>query len=93
MPAAAPPAATAEGARAIRSCARAASVCRPGACACAWGDRSLSPAQQPQRMPLSSRFKQLSNVLDPARFSLWDLRADRPVCSPAACEDAGERRD
>ena len=28
MPAAAPPAATAEGARAIRSCARAASVCR-----------------------------------------------------------------
>eukprot|EP00966_Prymnesium_polylepis_P234463 5423352-Prymnesium_polylepis.1 len=60
MPAtAAAAAAAAEGARAIRSCARAASVCWPGACARACGDRSLSPAKQPQRMQLSSRSKQL----------------------------------
>eukprot|EP00966_Prymnesium_polylepis_P018446 424885-Prymnesium_polylepis.1 len=38
-------------------------VCWPGACARAW---NLSPAQQPQRMPLSTWPKQLSNVLDPA---------------------------
>eukprot|EP00966_Prymnesium_polylepis_P043372 1006348-Prymnesium_polylepis.1 len=59
-------AAAAEGARAIRRCARAASVCWPGACARACGDQNHSPGQQPQRMPLASRSKQLSNVLDPA---------------------------
>ena len=50
---------------------RARGVCLPGAgaCACAWGDRSLSPAQQPLRMPLGSRSNQLSNVLDLARLS------------------------
>ena len=50
---------------------RARGVCvpGPGACACAWGDRSLSPAQQPLRMPLGSRSNQLSNVLDLARLS------------------------
>ena len=40
----------------------------PGACARAWADRHRSPAQQPQRMPLDSRAKQRSIVLDPARF-------------------------
>eukprot|EP00966_Prymnesium_polylepis_P093450 2163064-Prymnesium_polylepis.1 len=30
-------------------------------------------------MPLGSRSKQLSNVLDPARFGQWDRLADRPV--------------
>ena len=84
MPAAAAAAAAAaEGARAIRSCVCAASVCRSGACARAWGDRSLSPAQQPQRMPLGSRFNQLSIVLDPARLSQRARRADRLVRSAA----------
>eukprot|EP00966_Prymnesium_polylepis_P060708 1408580-Prymnesium_polylepis.1 len=44
-------------------------------------------------MPLSSRSKQLSNVLDPARFSLWDRRADRPGVQPCSVRGAGERRD
>ena len=74
-------------------CARGVCVLAGCTCARACGDRSLSPAKQPQRMQLSSRCKQLSIVLDPARFSLWDRRADRPVCSPAACDGAGERRD
>jgi len=68
-------------------CARGVCVLAGCTCARACGDRSLSPAKQPQRMQLSSRCKQLSIVLDPARFSLWDRRADRPVCSPAACEE------
>jgi len=68
-------------------CARGVCVLAGCTCARACGDRSLSPAKQPQRMQLSSRSKQLSIVLDPARFSLWDRRADRPVCSPAACEE------
>eukprot|EP00966_Prymnesium_polylepis_P178092 4124141-Prymnesium_polylepis.1 len=34
-------------------------------------------------MPLASRPKQLSLVLDPARLSQRARRADRPVCSPA----------
>eukprot|EP00966_Prymnesium_polylepis_P090979 2106505-Prymnesium_polylepis.1 len=68
MPATAAAAAAAgEGARALCSYARAASRVLAGCmCARACGDRNLSPAQQPQRMPFSNRPKQLSNVLDPA---------------------------
>ncbi len=60
----------------------------PGACARAWADRHRSPAQQPQRMPLDSRPKQRSLVLDPARFGQRARRAVRPVCSPAVCDAA-----
>eukprot|EP00966_Prymnesium_polylepis_P021509 494939-Prymnesium_polylepis.1 len=38
-------------------------------------------------MPLASRAKQLSFVLDPAWLSQRARRVHRPVCSPAACEE------
>eukprot|EP00966_Prymnesium_polylepis_P230252 5327805-Prymnesium_polylepis.1 len=41
-------------------------------------------------MPLDSRAKQLSLVLDPARLSQRDRRVDRPVCSPAQRARSGE---
>eukprot|EP00966_Prymnesium_polylepis_P046931 1087577-Prymnesium_polylepis.1 len=44
-------------------------------------------------MPLVSRPKQLSIVLDPARLSQRVRRADRPVCSPAACDGGGRAED
>eukprot|EP00966_Prymnesium_polylepis_P135438 3130606-Prymnesium_polylepis.1 len=37
-------------------------------------------------MPLASRAKQLSLVLDPAWLSQRARWADRPVCSPAVCD-------
>eukprot|EP00966_Prymnesium_polylepis_P179197 4148643-Prymnesium_polylepis.1 len=43
-------------------------------------------------MPLASRSNQLSIVLDPAWLCQWARRAVQPVCSPAACDGAGERR-
>eukprot|EP00966_Prymnesium_polylepis_P119413 2759903-Prymnesium_polylepis.1 len=81
-------------ARDLQSCARG-TVGRVARGACCrvhvrahGADRDRSPAQQPQRMPLASRTKQLSLVLDPARLSQRDRSADRPVCSPAACDGA-----